>query len=177
MDLVTSPTTTLATTVRHIGLWNPKPSVIPPPVFLVLATFVSLRSLNLWGTLTVNLPSLPTLTHLHLWSAEVPSYTAFITFVSGLPALKSLTLWNVSWTTDPDDGQYTFPPLDLASLELDWGPRPPIESIMFALRTRKLILGIPSSIPPSFLPTTSKYLRQLGSHLRHLELEDCENRI
>ncbi|KAJ7142404.1 hypothetical protein C8R44DRAFT_725763 [Mycena epipterygia] len=110
-------------------------------------------------------------------SHKVPTYTGFVTFVSGLPVLKSLTLWNVSWATGPDNGQYTFPPFDLASLELDWGPRPPIGSIMFALRTRKLILGIPSSIPPSFLPTTFKYLRQLGSHLKHLELEDCENHI
>jgi hypothetical protein len=62
----------------------------------------------------------------------------------------------------------------LRALCLDFGKQCPIKGVMFSLRTRRLMLRIPSGASPGRHTSISRYLHRLGDHLRHLHLK-CES--
>lgn len=169
ITLLASPANTFGTTLRRLHIHSSGHGALLP----LLATFTSLRSLSLFWTNTSELPALPSLTELRLFSPQFPSYSSFVTFMSELPALQRLRLYDVLWPTNPDDDQHTFPPFELLSLELIRGRRPLEDRIVFALRTRKLILGFAHQVPSPFLSMLSIYLHYLGPGLKSLELLDC----
>ncbi|KAJ7446113.1 hypothetical protein FB451DRAFT_791506 [Mycena latifolia] len=171
LELIASPITTFVSTLRRLELFGYEEVPFPEALFPVLTNFVSLRSLSLYSPVPDDLPPLPWLVELSLGSTRFPSYADFVKFMSDLPCLQRLELCNVSWATGPADGNHAFPPLELRFLELYWGNRPPIEGILFALRTCELLWSFPLYPSPTELSTASAYMRHLGKHLKYLELD------
>jgi hypothetical protein len=95
-----------------------------------------------------------------------------------LPCLKSLEICRVLWETEIQNDKYTFPLLDLRSLELNWDPEiRALEAVMRGVRTHKLQLTLPSPISPIFISAILEYLRFLGTDLHILEFDYDYNQI
>ncbi|KAJ6594312.1 hypothetical protein B0H19DRAFT_1094979 [Mycena capillaripes] len=154
LDLLQSPKNTLVSTICRLEIWVSRDepgSQVHLPI------------------LQIGHPPLPWLTELEL-SGRFASYASFVSFMSDLPVLQTLTLDEVQWDDFPDP-QLTFPTIELKTLTLDWGPHVPVEDVMFCLHARRLILTfwcLPS--PITWLRSMSKYLRHLGDHLQYLQL-------
>ncbi|KAJ7131876.1 hypothetical protein C8R43DRAFT_1239679 [Mycena crocata] len=174
--LVTSPNTLLSN-IRRLHIIVKEGSRSHRRLLPLLPRFASLRSLTLWSLEKEELPHLPLLTYLDLAGIVFPSYGCFHAFMAELPALKDLRMCNVSWETGNPDKNQAFPKFNLDSFDLDWGPRPPTEEILFAMRPRRLGLAFPEGlVDPPFLNLVQRYLRFLGTHLRHLIL-NCDEQL
>jgi hypothetical protein len=98
--------------------------------------------------------------------------------MASLPCLRNLEICRVVWETEIQNDKYTFPPLDLLSLELNWDPDiRALEAVMRGVRTHKLQLTLPSLISPIFISAISEYLRFLGTGLHILEFDYDYNQI
>ncbi|KAJ7609240.1 hypothetical protein DFH06DRAFT_1247670 [Mycena polygramma] len=140
----------------------------------MLAQFVSLHSLALRHTApeSTDLPVLPLVKELRLYLTTFPSYASFVGLVTKLPALLRLQMTRVAWTESPAHGEYTFPPLDLQALEVDWNPDTlALQAFMAAVRTRKLKLISSDNPSTAFVSALSEYLQSLGTHLTSLDIE------
>ncbi|KAJ7640050.1 hypothetical protein DFH06DRAFT_1216447 [Mycena polygramma] len=171
LELVQSPLTTLFWTVRRLEIWISRDdphSEVHLPILEMLPKFQRLRGLTMWCNFPVPLPALPDLAEPEL-SGVFASYASFVRFMSDLPALRSLTLDEVSWD-DFSDPQLVFPPLELRTVTLDWGSLTPIPHVMLPLRPRMLILSFWPDPASEWLRCISSYLRHLGDHLQYLQL-------
>ncbi|KAJ7676961.1 hypothetical protein DFH06DRAFT_1466302 [Mycena polygramma] len=171
LELAASPLTTIVGPIQNLCIF----SVSSRPLFLMLGQFVSLRSLELRfvDPETTDLPVLPRVESLRLHYTTFPSCAEFIAFLAKLPALRHLQIDCVLFTTPPEDGDYTFPPLDLQSLALDCDSDTPamLQALMNAVRTRKLTLtASDKKPPPGLISALSDHLRAVGSHLTSLEI-------
>ncbi|KAJ7609232.1 hypothetical protein DFH06DRAFT_1247657 [Mycena polygramma] len=174
LELVGSPRTTILPNLRSLIIWSSPQSPVSA-ILQMLPSFGSLRSLKLWHVIILEgLPpalDLPLVEILGFTDTTFPSYTCFRGFVAGLPALHTLALKGISWTTGPENEEPAFPPLELQSLELAWvGKSLAIEIVTRVTRTRRLTLVVPALAPSSVLATISGYLRYLGNHLHQLVL-------
>ncbi|KAJ6467519.1 hypothetical protein C8R47DRAFT_1325992 [Mycena vitilis] len=174
LELVASPMNTLVTPIRNLHIAS-FPTLVRP-VFLMLGQFVSLRSLALRDAApeSTDLPVLPLVEELHLYSTTFPSYASFVGLVTKFPALLRLKVMRVTWTEPPVHGEYTFPPLDLHALEIDWNPDMPagaLQAFMAAVLTHSLKLISSDNPSTAFVSALSEYLRTLGTHLTSLDLE------
>ncbi|KAJ7500632.1 hypothetical protein B0H11DRAFT_2189468 [Mycena galericulata] len=146
----------------------------------LLPQFVALRSLKFWSLGQEDLPNIPRLVELDLAGVVFPSYSRFHAFMANLPTtLRNLKFCNVSWDSgNPDDDDIKpFPRFELDSFDLDWGPRPATEEILFAIRSRRVALAFSEEmVNAAFLNLASRYLRFLGAHLKHLEL-NCDEQL
>ncbi|KAJ7728132.1 hypothetical protein DFH07DRAFT_851252 [Mycena maculata] len=144
----------------------------------LLPRFAALRTLKFWSMGKEDLPALPGLVQLDLAGAIFPSYARFRAFMACLrPTLRNFTFCNVSWESGNPDEAHPFPRFDLESFDLDWGPRPPTEEILFAIRARRVALSFPKDmVDAPFFDLTSRYLRFLGAHLKRLEL-NCDEQL
>ncbi|KAJ7633693.1 hypothetical protein B0H17DRAFT_1217512 [Mycena rosella] len=83
----------------------------------------------------------------------------------------------MQWESGGPGADYPFPRFDLGSFDLDWGPRPPREEILFAIRARRLGLSFPEdTVNVAFLELASLYLCSVGASLKHLEL-NCDEQL
>ncbi|KAJ6537241.1 hypothetical protein DFH09DRAFT_1178315, partial [Mycena vulgaris] len=174
--LASSPLNTLASNVRRIHIAIAEGSRTPRRLLPLLPHFPALRSLKFWSMGTEDIPHLPGLRSLDLAGVVFPSYAHYRTFMTGLSALRHLKLCNVSWEIGHPGDEDDFPSFNLESFDLDWGPRPATEEILFAIRTQRLALASPEAmVDEAFSALVSRYLHFLGADLKHLELNCNED--